>query len=322
MIKISGLLCFIIALGFLSSCAQNNVETRGTFAPKAKEYSGGIISLTGIVGTGKTAILRRIQEVLQKEGETIICRSLSTDKRRVNINTLYISLFADIPTKKDFNPPVKSELRERALQNITKEIKKPIALFIDNSHQLHGNTLIGLKNLIETVEESSGTLTIILCGHPILANSLRKPTMEEVGARAKFFNTDCISENKVDYIKWILKQCTYKNTNISDIITDYAITLLADRLVTPLQINYYLIEAFSKAYMVGIKPVDEEVINSVLSPDIDGLQEKLSRNGYKINDLCTLFGAKPSAVRAYFKGNLQQDIADSFSKEINKLGII
>lgn len=284
--------------------------------------SGGIISLTGIVGSGKTAILRRIQEIIRKDGEAIVCRSLSTDKRRVNINTLYISLFADIPTKKDFTPPVKSELRERVLQEITKEIKKPIVLFIDNGHQLHWNTLIGLKNLIETLEESGNTLTIILCGQPILANMLRKPSMEEVGARAKFFDTDCISENKVNYIKWVLKQCTYKDTKISEIITDGAISLLADRLVTPLQINYYLIEAFTKAYLVGEKPISEEIIDSVLSPDLNGLQEKLSRNGYRINDLCLILGAKPSEVRNYFKGNLKQDVTNDFTAEINKLGII
>jgi len=45
MIKISGLLCFIIALGFLSSCAQNKIKTRGTFAPSATEYSGGIVQV-------------------------------------------------------------------------------------------------------------------------------------------------------------------------------------------------------------------------------------------------------------------------------------
>jgi len=45
MIKISGLLCFIFALGFLSSCAQNNVQTRGTFAPNAMEYSGGVVQV-------------------------------------------------------------------------------------------------------------------------------------------------------------------------------------------------------------------------------------------------------------------------------------
>jgi len=45
MIKIFASLCFIITIGFLSSCAQNNVPTRGTFAPDAKEYASGIVQV-------------------------------------------------------------------------------------------------------------------------------------------------------------------------------------------------------------------------------------------------------------------------------------
>ena len=45
MIKFCGFLAFIFVLGFLSSCAQNKVQTRGTFAPKPKEYSGGVVQV-------------------------------------------------------------------------------------------------------------------------------------------------------------------------------------------------------------------------------------------------------------------------------------
>lgn len=45
MIKIRGLLYLIFSLAILSSCAQNNLPTRGTFAPNAKEYKGGIVQV-------------------------------------------------------------------------------------------------------------------------------------------------------------------------------------------------------------------------------------------------------------------------------------
>lgn len=45
MIKVFGTLCVIIMIGFLSSCAQNKVTTRGTFAPSAAEYSKGIVQV-------------------------------------------------------------------------------------------------------------------------------------------------------------------------------------------------------------------------------------------------------------------------------------
>ncbi|MBF0227623.1 MAG: hypothetical protein HQK76_19420 [Desulfobacterales bacterium] len=68
------------------------------------------------------------------------------------------------------------------------KVKKPIALFIDEAHNLSHKTLIGLKHLIETVEDSNATLAIIVMGHPKLGNDLRNPSMEEIGARAKVFN--------------------------------------------------------------------------------------------------------------------------------------
>ena len=53
---------------------------------------GGIIAITGMVGTGKTTLLWQIQQQLRDEKEVVVCRSLSTDKKRVNIGTLYTGL--------------------------------------------------------------------------------------------------------------------------------------------------------------------------------------------------------------------------------------
>jgi len=49
---------------------------------KAAIHGSGIIALTGMVGTGKTTLLWKIQQQLQDEKEVVVCRSLSTDKKR------------------------------------------------------------------------------------------------------------------------------------------------------------------------------------------------------------------------------------------------
>jgi hypothetical protein len=41
--------------------------------------------------------------------------------------------------------------------------------------------------------------------------------------------------------------------------------LLAERLITPLQINHYLRQALEKGYEAGSKPIDTEMIEIVLS---------------------------------------------------------
>ena len=59
----------------------------------------------------------------------------------------------------------------------------PNALFIDDAHDLHSKTLIGLKRLIEVVRDSGGMLSVVLAGHPNLKNDLRRSSMEEIGSR-------------------------------------------------------------------------------------------------------------------------------------------
>jgi len=64
-------------------------------------------------------------------------------------------------------------------------------------------TLIGLKRLMDVVEDVGGRLSVILAGHPKLRNDLRRPTMEEIGYRTDVFNLDGIAVSQRDYIHWL-----------------------------------------------------------------------------------------------------------------------
>lgn len=301
---------------------ETEAFTKTFLSLKTAVASGGIIAMTGIVGSGKTMALRRMQQMLQEDHKFVFCRSLATDKRRVNVNTLYTALFFDLPTEKDFKIPTQPEKRERVLQELIRKVKKPIVLFIDEAHDLHSRTLIGLKHLIETVEDVKGTLAIIAAGHPKLGNELRKPSMEEIGARAKIFNLDAIGGNKQQYIDWILDRCSRPEVKPQDIISQEAKELLAERLITPLQITHYLTQALEKGYETGSKPIDAEIIEAVLAPDLDGIGPKLARHGYGISALCEHLNARPGEVRAYLSGQLGPGKTEEFNKEIHKLGIL
>ncbi len=284
--------------------------------------SGGIIALIGIVGVGKTVTLRRIQQTLKEANRVLVCKCMATDKGRVNINTLYTALFSDLPTTKDFKIPTQPEKRERQLQTLIRKIKKPVALLIDEGHELHWRTLIGLKHLVETVEEVKNTLAILVVGHPKLGNELRKPSLEEVGARAKVFSLDGPGSHKRPYIEWVLDNCSKSDIKPRDILTEGAIERLAERLVTPLQITHYLSLALAKGHAIGAKPVDEEIIESVLAPDLDALEPKLARHGYSITVLCEHLNARRSEVRAYLSGKLPPGRTEEFNREIHRLGIL
>ena len=55
----------------------------------------------------------------------------------------------DQATDKQVQIPKQSERRERELQELVKKGKRPVALFVDEAHDLNGHTLTGLKRLME-----------------------------------------------------------------------------------------------------------------------------------------------------------------------------
>ena len=284
--------------------------------------SGSIISLTGIVGTGKTVTSRRIQEAIREENKILVSKSLANDKRRVTINTLCTALFADLATKKYGKLPTQAEKRERKIQALIKELGKPVALFIDEAHDLQPRTLIALKHLVETVQDGKGTLSIIVVGHPKLMNDLRHPQLEEIGARVHFFELNVLGVDGVRFIEWIITNCSEDKIKPHEVVTKEAIAFLSERLITPLQITCYLTRALEKGFVIGEKPLGIETVKTILSPDLNVLSAALARSGYNFAVLCNRLNAKPSEVRAYLAGQLGQARTEEIHKEIHQLGAL
>ena len=295
-----------------------NMLTNMKFAIK----SGGLIAITGIVGIGKTTTLRRLQKDIREENKILVSKSLATDKRHVNINTLYTALFTDLTTKKDDSLPTQAEKRERKLQSLIKERNKPIALFIDEAHDLHPRTLISLKHLVETVEDVNGTLSIIAIGHPKLSNDLRNPALEEIGARAKIFELGSLGVNSLKFIAWLINNCMSEKRKAEEVLTKEAMELFAERLVTPLQITYYLTRVVEKGCQIGEKPISLETAKSVLSPDLNSLESNLTRLGYNLPTLCDYLNVRRYEVKAYLRGQLATSRFEELNKEMHRLGIL
>lgn len=224
--------------------------------------------------------------------------------------------------EKNFQVPTQSEKRERKFLEILKKHDKPVVLFIDEAYDLHGLTIISLKRLIELVYDNGKSLAVVIAGHPKLGNELKRPSMEEVGARARIFTINNLTDNNVRYCEWLLKQCTSKETKPHHIIAPEAMELLANSLVTSLQINHYLTQDLEEAYMVGSKPITIDIIQMILAPDLNGLEARLARNGYALSSLCELLNAKSSEVKTYLRGQLAFSKSQEFNQEIHKLGII
>lgn len=127
---------------------------------RATVGGGRLIAVTGIVGSGKTLMLRRLQAELDREGKVLVSKSLSVDKDRTTLPTLIAALFYDLSPDKEPRISTQGERRERDLQELFRRGRKPVALFVDEAHDLHAKTLTGLKRLMEVVADGGGTLSI------------------------------------------------------------------------------------------------------------------------------------------------------------------
>src|SRR5438874_4009485 len=103
---------------------------------KSAILEGHFIALCGVIGSGKTVTLRRLQQQLKDENRVLVAKSLAVDKHRITVGTLITALFYDLSTEKPLRIPTQSEKRERDLRELVKKGKRPVVLFVDEAHDL------------------------------------------------------------------------------------------------------------------------------------------------------------------------------------------
>jgi type II secretory pathway predicted ATPase ExeA len=266
---------------------------------------GRVIVLTGIVGCGKTKLLQQIRKTLLQDQTVAVARSLAVDKARVNHDVLMRALCYQLATDDQARQfPKAPEDRELRVVELIRQRARPAVLFVDDGHDLPGTTLASLKRLIETVREEGEVLSVALAGHPRLKNELRRPTLEEIGARTVIFTLEGIQGRQREYIEWLLTQCAASKTKPEALVAEEAMEMLAERLATPLQIEHYLTLAMEEAFHLGQKPVSVEMVSRVLATTLNDPEPHLIRHGYNVKSLAQLVNAKPGEIRAFLYGQL------------------
>ena len=286
---------------------------------RAAIMAGRLIAVSGPVGVGKTAMIRQLQNKITADKKILAARSLSVDKQRVVLPALMTALFLDISGDPDMKVPSQAERRERLLQEAIKAARKPVALFIDEAHDLHGNTLNGLKRLMELVD--GGALSVVLIGHPRLQNDLKRATMEEVGHRTIRMEFEGLGEDAKPYLDWLLKQCLADGVKADDIIAAEAQDFLAEKLNTPLQVAEHLNRAFIDAFRMGADQVTADIVRETISAGFDDLDARLARIGYSPKALAEQFDLTQSEARRFLKGKLDPDRTSELGDVMRQAGL-
>ena len=304
-------------LGFFETASQKHLEKE----LKITITQGRLIAISGIVGSGKTTFLQRLMADLTKSKEVIVSRSLAVESEKVNLLTLMTALFYNLSPDKVEKVPSMSERRERHLLELIKKARAPVALFVDDAHGLHSQTLVRLKRLVELVRNNGDRLSVILAGHPKLKNDLKRPTLEEIGGRTHIFSLEGIRGHQEDYIQWLLSRASTEKVQPTDILSSETISFLGQRLSTPLQIEQYLTLALNEAYQVGVKPITAEFMETVLAIGIDDLEPNLIRHGYNVKSLARLLNVRPAEVRSFLHGQLPPEKTQDMRDQILRIGI-
>jgi len=81
------------------------------------------------------------------------------------------------------------------------------------------------------------------------------------------------------------------------------------------------VRAFEAGFEVGAKPVEESVVEAVLSLQIDDLEPRLTWNGYDVRSLVEQFDAKPAEIRRLLRGDLDPTRSGELMAEMRAAGL-
>ena len=124
---------------------------------------------------------------------------------------------------------------------------------------------------------------------------LRRPAMEEIGARTSVFTLERIKGYQRDYILWLLAQCTDAPSDA--VLTPDAVDALAASLATPL------------------------IITSVLATSLDALEPTLARHGYNARAVAELLHVRQAEIRALLRGRLPAGRVQELQQELRAAGL-
>jgi type II secretory pathway predicted ATPase ExeA len=231
---------------------------------------------------------------------------MSVQKDQVGVDSLMIALYYDLTGSKDLTIPKYSKERwVRELQDLISQKNKPVALFIDEAHDLTRGTLKALKRLLEAVQDDGGRMSVVLAGHPRLRNELKHPSMEEINYRTAYFELDGAIHSRREYILWLLNECSASDVTPTQILEEAGIDMLAEKLITPLQINQHLTMALEAGRSADERPVSASIVQSIISPNVTDWESTLARLGYDDKSIAGLLDTKTGEVRSLFKGTLE-----------------
>jgi len=192
----------------------------------------GIAVLTGVPGSGKTSLLRHIQQQLSNEGRVIVCSgaSLGTSNELIGVlmQASRMKAGSDSETKSHAADSVLGTTRSSAMEHMrrTAELWGPILLLIDDAQLA---PLAVLNELRACTEEEWNGRDLVRClvSAPIsFEEQLARPEYAEFGRRIRC-HAFLQPMKSVESVRFLQEQIELAGGRISQVLTSPALELIA-----------------------------------------------------------------------------------------------
>lgn len=216
--------------------------------------------LTGEIGSGKTTVLRHLTASIPKDKYDIIYICISNLRPK--------DLYSELLYKLGETPPfylvqAKRLLQETILQRHSQNDKTPLVI-IDEAHELHYDTIMELRILLNFEMDLRSGFPLILCGQPDLRKILKLRKFEPISQRIKmqYHLVGLAKEELSNYIKARLKELDLERPVFSDSAISRIFTHTQG---IPRIVNTVCHGAFFDAESINEEVIEEKHIVKVLS---------------------------------------------------------
>ena len=274
---------------------------------------GGIYSITGERGIGKTTIKHEMMQYLGDNPHRFAISVLdSMDMNLVRMTTIHAALVMDLSNE---TPKGFAEHRGRQVRRILGELTaagKSVVLMIDESQNLRFPTMESLKMLTEMrwALLKKRLITILLFGQPVLDARLARD--DGLRLRVTPFRMKGLTTDEV--LQYIDLRCRTAGGNMTEIFNDDALTYIAEHQHSPLHINGVCSQCMRAARSAGEKKVSIEMVYScggIRSP-----KTILRENGITIHKFAKMVGLSDRTVNRVLNGQ-ENIVSDEQKKKFN-----
>ncbi|MBA7529766.1 hypothetical protein ES705_21965 [subsurface metagenome] len=220
---------------------------------------GGIYSITGERGIGKTTVKNEMIQYLRDDPKRFAYSVLeSMDMSLVRMTTIHAAIIMDLSNE---TPKGFAEHRGRQVRRILGELTasgKSVVLIIDEAQNMRFPTMESLKMLTEMrwALLTKRLITILLFGQPILDARLSRD--EGLRLRVTPFRMKGLTTDEV--LQYIDLRCRAAGGNMADIFKDEALAYIAEHQHSPLHINGICSQCMRAAKSAGEGKVTLEMI--------------------------------------------------------------